>query len=324
MNKKWVWIVLPVAGVVACSLFWKRGGSQSRQPAYRAVAVIRGNIESSILTTGEVQPQNRVEIKSPIGGRVEEISVKEGEEVRKGDILAWMSSTERTALLDAARTKGPKELAHWTELYKPAPLAAPISGIVIDRKVEPGQTVTTSDAVLVLSDRLIVKAQVDETDVGMVKVGQKARVELDAYPKQFIASTVDHIAYEAQTVNNVTIYYVDVLPGEVPPFMRSGMTANVTFITATRQQALLVPAEAVRQREGKWIVQQPSKKKNGPNILEVEPGISSGKQIEILSGLAEGDSVLVPETLLMTQSHPATGATNPFSPFGQRRGGSGR
>lgn len=92
---------------------------------------------------------------------------------------------------------------------------------MIVRAVEPGQTVTSVDAVIVLSDRLIVKAQVDETDIGRVKTGQKATVSLDAYPREEIGADVDHISYESKLVNNVTTYEVDILPGEVPAVFRT-------------------------------------------------------------------------------------------------------
>ena len=165
----------------------------------------------TVITTGVVEPQNRLEIKPSISGRIEEILVHEGDHVRSGDVLAWMSSTERAALIDAARSQGNKELKYWEEVYKKTPLISPIDGEIIDRPVEPGQTVTTSDAVLVLSDRLVVNAQFDETDVGKVKIGQKAFITLDAYPDIQLDGVVDHIAYESQVINNVTIYDVDIL-----------------------------------------------------------------------------------------------------------------
>src|SRR3954471_4307740 len=69
----------------------------------REVEVQRGRIEVTVTATGIVQPENRVEIKPPISGRVESVLANEGDRVPKGKILAWMSSTERAALLDAAR-----------------------------------------------------------------------------------------------------------------------------------------------------------------------------------------------------------------------------
>ena len=162
---------------------------------YSEIHPFYGDICVLVSTTGVVEPQNRVEIKSPIAGRIEEILVEEGDKVKKGDVLCLMSSTERAALLDAAHLKGEEELKYWKEVYKPTPLIAPVDGEVIVRAVEPGQTVTVNDAILVLSDRLIVKAQVDETDIGKVKLGQKAVIALDAYPDIKVEGKVDHISY---------------------------------------------------------------------------------------------------------------------------------
>lgn len=287
-----------------------------KKETMRELVVSRGDVEVSILTTGEVRPRNRLEIKPPIPGRAETILVKEGDAVRKGQILAWMSSTERAALLDAARAKGSEELARWEDLYKPTPLVAPVTGIVIARKVEPGQTVTSSDAVLVMSDRLILKAQVDETDVGQVRLRQPAQIVLDAYPRQPLPGHVEHIAFEAKTVNNVTIYEVDVLPDQVPPFMRSGMTANLTFHVESKSGVLTLPVSAVRGQGVEATVQAPGPK-GTPVERSVQTGISNGKTVEIVSGLAEGDRVLVSNGVSAVS---AAAKTNPLSPMPRRPG----
>lgn len=317
MKRKTVWIALILVAAAGIGIYsWQRKESE-RDVSFETMKVERGDIESTILTTGVVEPQNRVEIKPAIAGRVEDILVKEGQGVRKGQILAWMSSSERAALLDSARIKGPAEVDRWAQLYKPAPLVAPIDGTVIARNVEPGQSVSTADPILVLSDRLIIKAQVDETDIGAVKVGQDAAATLDAYPTQTILSAVDHIAYEAKTVNNVTIYDVDVLPLDAPDFMRSGMTANVTFKTASRAGVLLVPAESVQKRDGRAVVLVPGRDGKRPDRRDVESGISDGKRTEIISGLDEGDEILVAQARLPESRGGSS--SNPFSPFGAGR-----
>ena len=293
-----------------------RPGTRSAEPQLQPVPVRRGDIEVTVQATGVVQPQNRLEIKPPIAGRVEEVLVKEGQPVKKGQMLAWMSSTERAALLDVARAKGAESLAHWEEIYKPAPLIAPLDGVIIRRNVEPGQTVTAQDAVFVLSDRLIVLAQVDETDIGRIGLKQRAQVTLDAYPEQEIAAVVDQIAYEAKTVNNVTIYEVDVLPAEAPEVMRSGMTANVTFVAEEKQGVLLVPAEAVRREQGQATVMVSRPNGAPPETRPVKTGSTDGKVIEVTAGLKEGDSVLVQSKRALPQKK---NLKNPFQPDFQRR-----
>jgi macrolide-specific efflux system membrane fusion protein len=292
-------------------------GARDAAPSYRAVPVARGDISASVLSTGVVQPRNRLEIKVPIPGRVEQVLVEEGQWVTKGAVLAWMSSTERAALLDAARARGPDEVKRWEELYRATPILAPIDGTLILRNVEPGQSFISTDAVFVMSDRLIVVAQVDETDIGQVKLKQAARIELDAYPGQAFDGRVEQIAYDAKTVNNVTTYAVDVLPQKVPGFMRSGMTANVSFQTATRRNVLLVPSEALQSRDGRSVVLRPGEGKNGaPREQPVETGVSDGRHTEVTAGVAEGETLLAPRLKLTKRNGQA--GTNPFMP-GRKR-----
>jgi membrane fusion protein, macrolide-specific efflux system len=315
MKRKRTWIVILVlAGAAYAGHRWYP--RKDAAPAMRETAAERGDLEVTILATGVVQPRNRLEIKPPIAGRLDDILVREGDAVKKGQVLAWMSSNERAALLDAARAKGPKELAHWEELYKPAPLIAPLDGVVIDRKVEPGQTATAQDILFVMSDRLVVKAQVDETDIGRVKPGQETALTLDAFPDRPVDGKVEHIAFEATTVNNVTIYEVDVLPAEVPEFMRSGMTANVTFVVERKEDVLLVPADAVQQREGRSTVRVPGPDGGGPAAREVETGLTDGRRVEVVSGLREGDKVLVQSMRLPASS---SRGSSPFAPGGAGR-----
>lgn len=271
------------------------GPSRPSQANFQEVPVVRSKLEITIKSTGTVQPENRLEIKAPIAGRVDKVLVNEGEKVKKGQVLAWMSSTERAALLDAASAKGAAELDKWQKLYKSTPILAPINGTIIQRNVESGQTFTTQDAILVMSDRLTLKAQVDETDIARIKVGQQAKIILDAYSKHAIPSRVDKIAYDAKAIDNVTTYLVDVLPDHVPDFMRSGMTANVTFYVAERENALLVPSEALQSKNEHTSVLVTSAESRGmPEERQIEIGLSDGRRVEVLSGLAEKDVVLVP------------------------------
>lgn len=279
---------------------------------------VRGNIQTYISTTGIVEPQNRVEIMPPISGRIEKILVREGDEVKTGQVLAWMSSTERAALLDAARPQGEEILKYWEEAYKPTPLIAPIDGEVIVKEMKPGQTITPSVPVLVLADRLIVKAQVDETDIGIVKEGQSAVISLDAYPEIKVEGAVDHIAYESRILNNVTIYEVDILPESVPEVFRSGMSADVDIIENKKEKVLIVPIAAVqRDEEGAFVLVSQGRTKKAIK-RKVETGISDDKNIEIVSGLDADDEILIKSQDYKPSKSKETGS-NPFMPFGGRK-----
>ncbi|MFZ3231486.1 MAG: HlyD family efflux transporter periplasmic adaptor subunit [Pseudobdellovibrio sp.] len=319
-SKKWLWIGLLVV-VLASGLIWNI--SSKPKTFYKEYVVARGDLQIKILTTGTVQPENRLEIKAPIAGRIDTVLATEGNRVKKGQILAWMSSTDRAALLDAARARGPEEVTRWEEIYKAMPIIAPLPGTIILRNIEPGQTITANDAIFAMSDRLTVKAQVDETDISKIKLHQKAELLLDAYPDQSISAVVDQIAFEAKTVNNVTTYVVDVLPAKVPDFLRSGMTANVRFEQQSRDNVLLVSADALIVSDGKTKVLVKGEGSNKPEEKEIQIGLSDGKRTEVISGLNENDVVVRVDISKLDK----TSSSSPFSPFGTSRkstgGGSG-
>lgn len=277
----------------------------------------RGAIQSVISATATILPKNRLEVRPPVNGRVEEVLVKEGEKVRAGQVIARMSSTERAALLDAARGKGEESYRYWQDAYKPIPLISPIDGEVIVATIQPGQTVSISDAVIVLSDLLITRAQVDETDIGKIKLAQKAVITLDAYKDIKIEGTVEHIYYESRMVNNVTIYEVDVISENVPHFLRSGMNAAIDFKEENRQNALLLPQNAVHTAKNEiWVL---VKDKTSGDFVKraVTLGISDGKDVEILSGLNDDEIVILKtKKYALEEKNPGK---SPFMPDLRRR-----
>ena len=286
---------------------------QSNGEETREVKPALETVENIVSTTGLILPKNRLEVKPPVNGRIDTILVKEGQIVKAGQTIGWMSSTERAALLDAARGQGEQALKYWQEVYKPIPLISPISGEVIVATTQPGQTITASDAFIVLSDQLIVRAQVDETDIGKVKTGQNAVVSLDAYPDTNIKATVDHIYYESTTVNNVTIYQVDLMPEKVPDFFRSGMNSNVSFVISRKENALMLPAEAVFNDNGESFVLIKDNSEQGFSARPVKLGVSQEKEIEIISGITADDTVVI-KTKKYALPRDTTG-TNPFMPL---------
>ncbi len=318
MKSKWVWRIVLVL-IVAASGFYYAWSRREENTSYRESIVVRGDLATSILATGTVQPENRLEIKAPIAGRIERVMAEEGQKVRKGQILAWMSSTERAAMLDAARSKGREEVKRWEEMYQATPVLAPIDGRIILRGIEAGQTITTTDPVLVMSDRLTVKAQVDETDLAQIRLKQAAVIVLDAYPQQVIPAVVDQIAFEAKTVSNVTTYQVNVLPKQTPEVMRSGMTANVRFEIESRKDVVLAPVEAIRTDGAGGAVVLVTGPEGRPVERLIEIGLSDGKNTEIRSGLQAGDSVLIAAPRARAES-----GVNPFMPSRGGKKSSGR
>ncbi|HAH05736.1 MAG TPA: macrolide transporter [Elusimicrobia bacterium] len=323
MNVKKILIVSAAVAVCAAGAWLLRGRftKTERGRAARVVTASLGPIEEAVEASGGVAPLNRVEIKPPISGRIEQLLVEEGTTVKAGQILAWMSSSDRAAILDAARAKGPDELKKWQDSYKPTPIIAPLSGVIILRNTVVGQAVDGGTILFAMSDTLIVVAQVDESSIGRIRKGLPCRITLDSYPDKTVQGTVFDILHEGKNVSNVITYGVKVKPETVPPFFRSQMTANVSFILHRKEDAVLVPSAAVQESRdgGKFVLVKGEEGK--PERLPVQTGVESGDKVEIVSGLAEGDEILLSQGRYRPQQAAQSSPLLPSMPGRQSRGG---
>jgi macrolide-specific efflux system membrane fusion protein len=294
---------------------WRRLASRrDGSLKYKTAVVAEGSIEGSVVTTGYVAPLNRVELKPPTSGRIDALLVQEGDAVRQGQVVAKMSSTSRAAILDAARALGPAEYKKWQDAYNPTPIVAPISGVIILKNVVVGQTINQDTVVYAMADKLIVIAQVDESDIGNVKLGQPARVALDSYPNRPVEGRVFDILYEGTNVANVITYNVKIAPFKTPPFFRSQMTANISIIYKTADQALLIPSVAVKTGEDQERYVLVPGPEGAPERRPVEIGIEGDAQDQVLSGLAKGETVIVSKKYVPQKET----ATSPLS-FGRKK-----
>ncbi len=321
MNRAIVALVaVAVVAAGAWTLLHNGSGKGRRGGELKIVSATLGPIEQNVDATGSVVPLNRVEIKPPVGGRIEKLLVDEGSHVNAGQIVAWLSSTDRAAILDAARAQGPAELKKWEDSYKPTPIVASLSGEVILRNVVVGQAVDAGTVILAVADTLIVIAQVDESDIGKIKIGQQARIRLDSYPDQPVTGKVFDMLYEGKNVSNVITYGVKVRADKIPPFFRSQMTANVSFLVRRQENAVLLPSIAVRDAAGggrEILTTGPDGK---PASKAVKVGLETDDQVEILEGVAEGDKVLLPQGKYVAQKAPES---SPLSFMGGRGLGRG-
>lgn len=313
LTKKWILLLVVLLALGGGVFLYVKNSAP--ETTYSEIPLKRGHLIKYVDASALVSPQNRLEIKPPVAGRIEEVLVREGDVVKKGKVIAWISSNERAALLDSVRTQGSSEIKKWEDLYKPTPVIAPINGTIILRNVEAGQSFANTDAIFVMADRLTVKAQVDETDIAQIKKGQKARIVLDAYQNDPVMGEVVHIAYDATVTNNVTTYEVDVLPDQTPEFMRSGMTSNVSIEILNKDNVLQVPMiSLITDEQGNGVLI----KNNGkPSFVAVEVGVDDGKNVEILSGLEDSDIVLMKDVI---KKSPST-SKNPFFSGPPGRGG---
>ncbi len=194
-------------------------------------------------------------------------------------------------------------------------LVAPMGGTVVTLELKAGERVGAGTAVVELNDltTFVVEVNLDETDVAKVGVGQEAVVTLDAFPGEELAGEVTDIAPVADIQSGVVLYPVTVQlsPAGVPA--RVGMTADVGIVTASKADALIVPLRAIQSEDGKSYVWRQSA--DGFEKAEVTLGVMTETDVEIASGLSEGDVVSV-------VASPAQGGGQPgFGPGGMFGGG---
>ncbi|MBO7610944.1 MAG: efflux RND transporter periplasmic adaptor subunit [Elusimicrobia bacterium] len=260
--------------------------------SYVPLVVSTADVKEVIDTTGEVSALNRVEIKPSVSGRVDRLLVSEGDTVRKGQVLAYLSSSDRVAILDAVRANPDENIKDWENTYKATPVISPMNGKIILRNVVEGQTISTNDILYALADELIVLASVDEADIGKIRNGQRAEITLDAYKDVTINGKVFQILEEGKNVSNVITYYVKIRPEKTPEFFKSLMTANIDIIVKEQKDAVVIPWDSFQEDEqGNTFVLV------GDNMQQtkhkITTGIFDGDLVEVTSGLSKDDTILI-------------------------------
>jgi HlyD family secretion protein len=173
-------------------------------------------------------------------------------------------------------------------------LTAPFAGTVLAVHAQPDEIVGPAQPLITLAElsTLMVVAQVDETDIQGVAVGQPAEVRFDAYPGQVISGTVQHVDPVANSQRGATVFETEIaLRSPHGLDLRPGVSSDVTIITGRREGVLVVPRAAVHRVGSKKVV---TLVENGRRRqVEVVTGMQGDQMVEIVSGLEEGQKVLV-------------------------------
>lgn len=198
-----------------------------------------------------------------------------------------------------------------TSLSK-ATIKSPIDGVVIERDVEPGQTVAATfetPTLFTLADDLRhmeLQVKVDEADVGEVRIGQKATFTVDAYPNRLFEASIEKVRYASTTTNNVVSYVAVLTVDNSELLLRPGMTATAEIVTAEKKDALLVPNGATRftppdakapearvsdrgvVEKYVWVL-----KDGAPAAVPLQLGLTNGQKTEILAGDISADAAVI-------------------------------
>ena len=179
--------------------------------------------------------------------------------------------------------------------YEKTIITAPISGIIVRRDVDPGESVSAYDSVMkiISGGTLQVEADISELDVSLVNPGDPVEITLDAYgANEIFTGSVAQVDPAETVVDNLPTYGITVVFDEVDARVRSGMTANIRIITDEKDSVLTIPGGAVSFDAGDIIVHVVDGGDAERRVVETGTYGMDGN-VEIISGLTEGEVVLI-------------------------------
>ncbi len=174
---------------------------------------------------------------------------------------------------------------------------SPIDGTVIERSIEQGQTVAASLSTPTLFTiakdlaQMQIEVDVDESDIGLIKVGQSAEYEVAAYPDQTFTGVVEQIRLQPQTISNVVTYTVVVKSENKSGVLLPGMTATVDFIVSQEQDSLLVPDSALSVSLGRDA--KSSGSINGKKWIYILENYHPPQKVLVEAGLSDGSNTAI-------------------------------
>jgi len=213
-------------------------------------------------------------------------------------LKAKIAQSQAEVARDQANLKQLEEQLSYTDI------TSPIDGIVLSRDVEMGDAVSSilvlgSSATLVMTlgdtSEVYVKGKVDESDIGKVYLGQPARIKVESFKDKTFNGKVTKISPMGVEKDNVTTFEVRVSINNPGGELKAEMTANAEIILEEHKNVLQIPeGSIIYDKDKKASVEIPDPKaKEGKKKIAVNIGISNGAKTEVLSGLKEGDQVVL-------------------------------
>jgi len=213
-------------------------------------------------------------------------------------LRAKIAQAQAQVAQDRANLKQLEEQLNYTDIV------SPIDGIVLSRDVQLGDAVSSilvlgSSATLVMTlgdtSEVYVKGKVDESDIGKVYLGQPARIKVESFKDKSFTGKVTKISPMGVEKDNVTTFEVRVSIQNPGGELKAEMTANAEIILEEHKNVLQIPEGAIMyDKDKKASVEIPNPKgKDGKDKIAVNIGISNGAKTELLSGLKEGDQVVL-------------------------------
>jgi len=312
MSKK-LWIIISVLILlITVIIFISTRGKTVKVETY---TVQRGSMASYVSTPGVVTTKV-ADLGINTVGRIVKISAKEGQHVSAGQVLAVLDSYAQ-AKRDYESTKSLfnqgfaslQQFENSKTMLENRKITSPISGVVAKVNIDEGEIAQPGIPVITVVDvsNLWVEIQIDETDISNAKVGQEAKIYSEAYENHVINGKVSWINYKTELKKTGGVARPDEedmvfrakvsIPKNILVNMRPGMSVDVDLLVKEKKNTLIVPRSAIVQNKNRemvaFIITKERRRILRANETKVEVGIKDPSNIEILSGLKEGDLIAV-------------------------------
>ena len=352
-------LVVVIIAIVTGYKYYAQKQEEAKKPVVNTAQVQYMSMKSIVSATGTIKPVESVEVSSKITARVKQVLVKENDTVTQGQTVALLDGKDyetqkeqaeftlqnaktiydRTNYLynigakskedldnaqynhDTAQSKLEEAESNLSETV----IVSPMDGVVIGEPVTDGTMAVQGNSnptvIMRIADlsRKQIFAKVDETDIGSVRVGQKATFTVDAYNGKTFTATVSKISQtdmdnswnisnsssSSSSSSAAVIYYSVTLDVDDPEgLLMPSMTARVEIETANKDSALAVPLSALKtDKNGTYVIV--IKDDGTTENRYVETGIYGDEFVEIINGLSENEKV---DVTMVKKSTTATSA----------------
>lgn len=356
-HKTWLIVGLVAIAAIKVGFDYQESRTNAATAAPKLTQVERGDIVTTVSATGTIQPVNQVDISSKITGQIQEVRVKENEPVTIGQVLIVLDDSRLKAQVTQAREKlnntavnfqrnnrlkaigavSEQQLdnsrmeynvaqANYDEVVEQlneSVITSPIDGVVIGKPLPAGQMVAQGISnpmvILTIADmsKMQIEAQVDETDIGKVAVGQKASFTVDTYPGKNFEGIVSSISRKATTTQNVVYYTVIVDVHDAQQQLMPSMTARLSIHAGESKNTLTVPLAAVKTnaKQQQYVITYRDGKTQD---VAVTTGLTGEDRVEITGGVHEGEQIVLAQAQAKQRAATQSGGLPPGMGGGRR------
>lgn len=347
LPKKYLYLGVILVSLAGGFFFFS---NRNKKEPIQFVSVKKQSIQSTVSTSGVLAGKNTANLKFRSSGKLAYINVKVGDQVQSGQTIAGLDTQDLAITLQQAQntlrdkqaivdkiyddlknhstdeTLAQRQTRTTTEVardnaydtlkaaqrdFQDSVIISPISGTVTQVNFVSGQSISTSDIISQVVDfsEVFFDADIDEADIGKITVGQKAQVSLNAYEGKVLTGNTNQLLPQTKTTSSGATVVTTRIKLDNPNInLIPNLNGQVNIITSEKDNALTIPLEALANDHTVLVRNQ-----QGFRKTKVTEGIRSDTDVEILSGLKEGDTVIKNPSSVNLQRQ----GNNPFFRLGR-------